>query len=110
MENRGKVALISVSGALVIIGIGVGLYFLLKDKDDKKGGKDEKEEPKDELTKDQALNIIVNAKSGRKRSSFAPFDEWFLIEWANAIRDGKPTWVSKTGKTHSTQTARVVTA
>jgi hypothetical protein len=109
MENRGKVALISVSGALVIIGIGVGLYFLLKDKDGKKGGKNGNDD-KDELTKDQALNIIVNAKSGRKRSDFATFDEWFLNEWANAIRDGKPTWVSKTGRTHSTQTARVVTA
>jgi hypothetical protein len=105
MENRGKIALISVSGALVIIGIGLGLYFLLNDKDGTNNTDDTQE-----LTKDQALNIIVNAKSGRKKSDFATFYEWFLREWANAIREGKPNWVSKTGRTHSTQTAKVVTA
>jgi hypothetical protein len=60
------------------------------------------------MTKDRALDIIVKAREGRKRSSYDGFDEWFLKEWATAIRDGESSWVSKSGKTHSTDTAKVV--
>lgn len=68
--------------------------------------------PNDDLEndgKENALDIIVAAREGRSRESFASFDEHFLIEWAAAIEGNVPYWVdSKTGKEHRTLTAKAL--
>jgi hypothetical protein len=57
------------------------------------------------IDKAKALKIIVKAKPGRLESSYAPFEEDFLIAWARAIRRGSPDFTHN-GKNYSTETAK----
>lgn len=57
------------------------------------------------ITKEKAIKVIVAAKAGRLASSFATFEEDFLIAWARAIKRISPDFTHN-GKNYSTDTGR----
>lgn len=55
------------------------------------------------MTKEKAIQVILNAKSGRSESSLSTLGKDYLIKWAKAIKSGKATF-ELDGKTYKTDT------
>jgi hypothetical protein len=73
---------------LIVLSVIIGSYFLFF-----------------HMTKNKALDIIVQAKPGRTPGDFSGFDTDFLIAWARAIKRSSPDFTVN-GKIYSTDTAK----